>query len=162
MAKKVDAELDVASSGFVEEYCTKPYEDADGVQVASGIGRDGKEYPDPVPMAPPVGYSAPPDLMQMIRTMVHSEMANRVIDEAGWDTFDEAGDFDIADDPLEPLTPWEMLLQPQPQGNRPQDAAPSAAPASVVTPSQPVAASAEAGVASPPPGNAPPSNSTST
>ena len=63
----------VPVGGFVEEFCTKLVFDGDGVQVSSGIGVDGKEVVDPVPMSPPVGYTPPPDLMTMIKRMVQSE-----------------------------------------------------------------------------------------
>lgn len=97
---------------FVEEYVTKPYFDADGVQVASGIKADGKEYPDPVPAAPPVGYQDPPDLMTTIRRMVHSELFNQAFADAGMETFEEADDFDIDDDPMDPLTDYERVFDP--------------------------------------------------
>lgn len=95
----------------VEEYLVKPVFDADGVQVSSGIGKDGKEYPDPVPMEPPIGYNAPPDLMTMIKTMVHAEHFRRAVDEAGGETFEEADDFEIDDDPLDPNTIYEKYFE---------------------------------------------------
>lgn len=129
MAKKVktdgEADVGVASEGFVEEYVTKPSYDVDGVQVSSGIGADGLEYPDPVPMSPPVGFSNPPDLMHMIRTMIRSEEFLRAADDEGIETFEEAGDFDIDDDPLPPLTLHEQILVPpvsSPQGGDPPPA----------------------------------------
>lgn len=114
MAKrKVDAEPDAEIAGpeFVEEFCTKPQWDEDGVQSSAGIGRDGKEYGDPVPIAPPVGFEAPPDLMEMMRTMIHNDAIQRRYDAEGFDTIDEAGDFDVDDDPLPPLTIHEAILQ---------------------------------------------------
>lgn len=96
----------------IEEFLTKPYFDEDGVQVTSGIGPDGKEYPDPHPLEPPVGFVPPPDLMDTIRRMVQSEMGKAVLDQHGMETFEEAGDFDIEDDPGDPLTPHEALFYP--------------------------------------------------
>lgn len=110
MKKKVDADLEVASSGFVEEYCVKPTYDEDGVQATAAIGANGKEYGDPVPMAPPVGFDAPPDLAEMMRTMIRQEAYQKALDEAGFDTEEEAADFDIDDDPLPPLTFHEAIL----------------------------------------------------
>lgn len=109
-----------------------PTFDQDGVQATAGIGEDGKEYGDPVPMAPPIGYKEPPDLMSMIRSMVQSEQLQRAADEQGFDTFEEAGDFDIEDDPVDPKTPHEALFDPPP-------APPPAAPGEGAPPSPPPA-----------------------
>lgn len=96
------------------DYLIPPVFDADGVQASSGIGRDGKEYPDPVPMAPPVGFVAPEDLMSMIKRMVRNEQLMAIADKEGFDTFEEAEDFEIEDDPLDPLTPYEEVFLPRP------------------------------------------------
>ena len=42
--------------------------DAYGVQVVAEIGDDGKEYGDPVPVAPPVGLTRSPSLAEQIRS----------------------------------------------------------------------------------------------
>lgn len=130
--KKFDADQDVRVAGdqFVEEFCTKPVYDEDGVQVSSAIGKDGKEYPDPVPMAPPVGFDNPPDLMEMMRQMIRSERYQERLQAEGFDTFEEAGDFDVDDDPLPPLTLHEALLFPNPAAGPPASSppAPSADP----------------------------------
>lgn len=117
---------------FVEEYLIAPTFDADGVQATSGIGRDGLEYPDPVPMAPPVGYDAPPDLVTMIRTMIKGEQIRQRADEAGMETFEEADDFEIYDDPDDPLTDYEKIFEP-PAGP-PAEASPSPSAAAPQTP----------------------------
>lgn len=153
---KTDTVAGVVTEPAAEEYCTKPYFDDDGVQVASGIGPDGKEYPDPVPFSVPLGYQAPPDLMTMIKQMVHSQVAQTILDDAGMETFDEADDFDIEDDPIDPLTPYESVFFPKPEAAPPTVAAPPSP--SVAPPATGVAAPAEGAVASPPPGT--PSNST--
>lgn len=118
----------------VEEYCTKPVFDQDGVQVSAGIGPDGLEYGDPVPMAPPIGYDSPPDLMHMIRSMIRNERFMQGLDEAGVETFEEADDFELDDDPLDPLTPYERVFDPAdtpPPGQPPKS--PSEAPLAPVT-----------------------------
>lgn len=111
-----------ANRMFVEEFCVKPTFDEDGVQATAGIGHDGKEYGDPVPMSPPIGYERPPDMMEMMRNMLRQEAYQRRLAEEGLDTFEEAGDFDIDDDPM-PLTIHEALLVDPPP------AAPEAPPA---------------------------------
>lgn len=127
---------------FVEEFVTKPTFDDDGVQVSSGIGVDGREYPDPVPMAPPIGYNEPPDLMSMIKRMVHHELFSRAVDEAGYETFDESDDFGIEDDPGDPLTDYERVFEPAKPAPGPQ--AP-AGPASPPVAPQPVASAVAEG-----------------
>lgn len=140
-------------NGVELEYWLAPMYDADGVQSSSGIGTDGKEYPDPVPMAPPIGYNTPPDLMQMIRSMVRSEEIRRAQDAAGVETFEEADDFDIDDDPLDELTPYEKLFYPADERSvaapGPRDGGPQAAAAAA--PSEQPVKGAEGAVASPPP-----------
>jgi len=89
--------------------------DDDGVQVRSNLSADGRfELPDPVPMAPPVGYSAPPDLASMIRSMVRAEAFRQAVDKNDFETFEEADDFDIDDDPIDPLTPYEKVFEAPP------------------------------------------------
>lgn len=166
MGKKRDADDDaVESPGFVEEYVVKPGFDEDGVQSSSGIGKDGREYPDPVPMAPPVGYENPPDLMEMMRTMIRNEAYQARLDQEGFDTEEEAADFDIDDDPLPPLTLHEALLATPPSVDRPQGA-PGAAPPPPADPHGSAAKEGGQGAASPepaapaPPSAAPSSTST--
>lgn len=85
--------------------------DADGVQVSSTLSADGRyEYPDPVPMQPPVGYQPEPSITELIRMFVRRELSQQVADE--YDTFEEAEDFDIEDDPADPLTPYEKVFDP--------------------------------------------------
>ena len=98
----------------VRRFIIQPTYDEDGVQSAAGIGLDGKEYGDPLPMAPPVGYQQPPDLMQMIKSMIQSERFAQEVDAQGFDTPEEADDFDIEDDPSDPLTPYEKHFEPPP------------------------------------------------
>lgn len=89
----------------------------DGVcyQSSSTLTADGRfEVPDSVPMEPPVGYRAPPNLTEMIRTMVRNEMFMKEVASAGYETFEESDDFDIEDDPLDPLTPYEKVFEPSP------------------------------------------------
>lgn len=144
MAKRPkDPDLEIGSEGFVEEFCIKPRYDEDGVQVSSGIDRQGREHPDPVPLSAPIGISPPPDLMDTIRKMVHSELAQHILDEGGVETFEEAGDFDVDDDPLPPLTIHEAILQTP---------VPAPVPPSPVPAPPKDAAGTEGGVSSPPPG----------
>lgn len=66
----------------------------------------GRYYPDPTPIAPPVGYVRSPTIAEQIRTMVRSEAVRQHADQQGMDTFEEADDFNIGDD-YDPTSPWE-------------------------------------------------------
>lgn len=113
---------------FVEEFLIPAKYDEDGVQVSSAIGRDGKEYPDPLPMSPPVGYNAPPDVMTLIRSMVRQERFNQELEAQGFENFDEADDFDIEDDPDAEFGPtdYEKLFYPTEEKPAEQGAPPAA------------------------------------
>jgi hypothetical protein len=139
MAKKkqLDLEDSIAASVAgvvvappVEEYCTKPRYDEDGVQVTAGILRDGREEVDPVPMSPPVGYVPEPSIMEMIRSMIRDERFRQNLENEEYETFEEADDFDIDDDPLDPLTEYERVFEPKKE----PPASPPAAPTVVSTP----------------------------
>jgi len=88
--------------------------DAYGVQVLAEIGDDGKEYGDPVPVAPPVGLTRSPSLAEQIRSMVRRELSDAAHDQ-GMETFEESDDFDVDDDPADPHTPYEAVFDPQPE-----------------------------------------------
>lgn len=142
-----------------QAFWVSPIFDEDGVQASSGIGTDGKEYPDPVPMAPPIGYTAPPDIMTMIRTMIRAEDFRKKLEDEGVETFEEADDFDIEDDPLDPLTPYEKIFYPEdersapgPNGMAGPQAGKVAAPLEVKKEPEKAVDGSEGAVASPPPG----------
>jgi hypothetical protein len=117
--KEVAAMVGYPVGPAVEEYLHKPIFDQDGVQATSGIGFDGREYPDPVPMSPPAGYEPPSDILQMLETLFRRGKA--VLEAAQVETEEEANDFDCEDDPVDELTPYEAVFNPP--------AAPPAAPA---------------------------------
>lgn len=105
---------------FVEE---KPkdfvpaYYDADGVQATSSIGADGLEYPDPVPMSPDVPtrlQTADKGMRAMIERIATDEAIRRLLEESGVETEEEADDFEIEDDQLDPLTEYERHFMPPP------------------------------------------------
>lgn len=64
------------------------------------------EHPDPTPMAPPVGFKRRPSLADQIREMVRNERLQRELDQAGYETFEEADDFDVGDD-FDPTSAYE-------------------------------------------------------
>lgn len=63
------------------------------------------EFLNPTPMQPPVGYKPQPSLLETIREQIRAHhLANIDMDP---ETEDEADDFDIPDDPIDPTSPWE-------------------------------------------------------
>lgn len=85
----------------------------DGPPPASKIYLDNynREIPDPVPMEPPIGYVPTPPLVDMIRSMIQSEKLKAEALAAGYESFDEADDFDVDDD--EPSSPYEDQGNPR-------------------------------------------------
>lgn len=118
----------------------------DGEQILAFLSADGrKEIGDPVALAPPVGMTRPLTTEERFRRIIRSEHLARIADAQGADTFEEAEDFDIEDDPQPPLTAYEEALLEPPA--RPQAPTTSAAKKPPKTPDKP-----QEEVSSPPPG----------
>lgn len=73
---------------------------------------DGKEFLDPTPMAPPLGYKQQPSMVDHIRNMIRSEKLRQEALDAGYETFEEADDFDVGDD-IDPHSPYEVDFEPE-------------------------------------------------
>lgn len=71
----------------------------------------GKEFPDPTPVAPPLGYVKQDSLAKKMREMIMSEQLKAAAREAGVETFEEADDFNVGDD-YDPTSPWEEEFDP--------------------------------------------------
>lgn len=71
----------------------------------------GQEVNDPTPMEPPLGYKEQPSIAQQIRDMVRSEQLRLAVEAEGYETFEEADDFDVGDD-FDPTTPYENDFDP--------------------------------------------------
>jgi hypothetical protein len=134
--------IGVPVSRHVEEFLIPARHDEDGVQISSAIGFDGKEYPDPVPMAPPVGYVPPPDVYAMVRSIVADERHRQAQEAEGFETFEEADDFVCDDDEFfDKQTEYEKVFEPPaptvgPSAAAGATAAPSAlAPGAALSPS---------------------------
>lgn len=65
--------------------------------------------PDPEPVAIPVGMKRPATLAEQVARLCRSQEFNRLMDSQGFETFEEADDFDIPDDllPPDPGSPYE-------------------------------------------------------
>lgn len=108
----------------------------------------GHELPDPTPVAIPVGLKRPESLQDQIRRLVRNELSAHAVAH-GRESFEEADDFEVEDDPPDPRTPWELdfdqLSEPSPH-QAPRDDGSGGGPAR-----------ADAGApAPPPPANAQP------
>lgn len=73
----------------------------------------GQEVPDPTIVEPPLGYEAQPDIFEMQRRMIRHELS-RIAAEQELETFEEADDFEIEDDPVDFISPWEEFFDPAP------------------------------------------------
>lgn len=73
----------------------------------SGYNGRGEELPDPTPVELPVDFERPVPLAEEIRRLVRSEAIQAELRSKEIETFDEANDFDIPDDPIDPETPWQ-------------------------------------------------------
>lgn len=76
----------------------------------------GREIPDPTPMAPPVGFVKQAHLWETLRMkqLIRSEALAMMAEREGFESFEEADDFDIPDDPIDPTSPYEDVFDPHP------------------------------------------------
>lgn len=80
--------------------------------VRRGYNPDGTFNPDPVPLAPPIGYKHQPSMVEIVRDMIKSNNLALAAQSAGKETFEEAEDFDIPDDPVQLVSQWENQHDP--------------------------------------------------
>lgn len=76
----------------------------------------GREIMDPKPIAPPIGYKKAPSIADQMRAMIRSERLRAEAEAAGYETFEEADDFDVGDD-FDPTSPYEEVFEPLPQND---------------------------------------------
>lgn len=70
---------------------------------------NGQFYPDPTPVAPPIGYVQEPSMFDRVREMIQRDASMRA-QAAGFESFEDADDFYIEDD-IEPFSPYEEILE---------------------------------------------------
>lgn len=75
------------------------------------LDEKGREILSSKPLRIPVGFEEPEPLADMVRRLIRTN-ASVVAAEAGMETFEEANDFDIEDDPVDPHTPYETFFDP--------------------------------------------------
>ena len=71
--------------------------------LSLGIDENGYAIMDSEPMAPPIGYVKQPSMFELVRDMVQSERLRHEALAAGFESLEEADDFDIGDDAAEEL-----------------------------------------------------------
>ncbi|UDN67493.1 hypothetical protein [robinz microvirus RP_32] len=111
----------------------------------------GREIPNPLPLAPPVGYKKSPTIAEQMRQMIR--MASYEAAHAGAETEEEANDFDVGED-FDPSTPYEHDFEMDPAMEamlalQSQPAKPASKP-STSTQEQSVKGSSEAPLDAPP------------
>lgn len=72
---------------------------------------NGHELPDPTPLTLPSGFKRPETLEAQIQRLVRGAISRQAA-ESGYETFEDADDFDIPDDTDDPFTPYEMEFDP--------------------------------------------------
>lgn len=76
------------------------------------IDTEGREVSDPVPMAPPLGYTPELSIIEIVRQQIRGEHLRIAALQAEAETFEEADDFDVEDGEEELSTPFEDQFDP--------------------------------------------------
>lgn len=90
---------------------TKPQRRVKGAHLK--FDEEGREVMDPLPIAPPIGYKKAPSISETIRNMIRSERLKQEAEAQGFESFEEADDFDVGDD-YDPKSPYEEVFEPIP------------------------------------------------
>lgn len=98
------ARIDDLEKGLVDQY---------GVAVKAQLDDAGNEVGDPTPLAPPAHLRRQMTMSEQIQQMIRREVSLRAQD-LGYETFEEAEDFDVDDDVRDPHTPYEAVFDPPP------------------------------------------------
>ncbi|QXP07974.1 MAG: hypothetical protein [Arizlama microvirus] len=72
---------------------------------------EGREIPDPTPHSLAVGFRKPETIDEKILRLVKSREMQRDLEAQGYETFEDAEDFDVGDD-FDPQTPYELVFDP--------------------------------------------------
>lgn len=109
--RKAAAARDAAKEDLIALYETVAAKASEG--DLAFLNLLGQEVPDPTIVDPPLGYVPQPDLMELMRRMIRSQLSE-AIDQTEFETFEEADDFDIDDDPVDYQSPYEEFFDPEP------------------------------------------------
>lgn len=72
---------------------------------------NGHEIPDPQPVEIPARFKRPETLAEQIRRVTQGALSLQA-KEQGFETFEEAEDFEIDDDSFDPTSPYEEIFDP--------------------------------------------------
>lgn len=75
------------------------------------LNKAGQEIPDPRPMSPALGRKPETTIRDYVATLVRSERLAQEAEAAGFETFEEANDFEVGDDYF-PDSQYENDLEP--------------------------------------------------
>lgn len=101
----------------------------------SYLDKHGREIPSGVPVEVPIRFRTPQSTREVVADLVRRELSQRAQDE-GFETWEEADDFDIEDDPVDPRTEYERVFdfpatdldKPLHDANAPNGVEPGGAP----------------------------------
>lgn len=114
--RKAQAHRELTREELIEQYevemAQRTLEDETGQRLAF-LNVLGQEVPDPTIVDPPLGYVQQPDLMELMRRMIRNQLS-QAIEDTEFETFEEADDFDIDDDPVDYTSPYEEYFDPDP------------------------------------------------
>ncbi len=75
------------------------------------LDENGHEIPDSRPLAVPVGFERPETLAEQVQRLVRGGLS-RAAEADGFESFEDAEDFDIDDEPDDPSTIYETHFDP--------------------------------------------------
>lgn len=76
------------------------------------MSKDGGEVLDPKPRFVKTGIKKPESIQDQIKRMIRSERMAQAANKEGYESFEEADDFEVGDD-YDPKTPWEEDFEGQ-------------------------------------------------
>lgn len=107
--KVAEAKREEAKHALIDHYIQVAINQSDEYGFLNVMGH---EVPDPTVIEPPLGYVAQPDLMEQMRAMVRNTLS-QIAQENEFESFEEADDFDIDDDPVDYSSPYELYFDPE-------------------------------------------------
>lgn len=96
--------MDEATEKKVRDYVSRPSQRAS----IKSRKRDW-EIPDPTPVVIPGDFERPPTIQEMLRMYLANEQVQQEIREEGFETFEEADDFEPDEEDLLPLSGFEVV-----------------------------------------------------
>lgn len=76
------------------------------------IDAEGRELSDPIPLAPPIGYTPELSMIEIVRQQIRGEHLRLAALQAEAETFEEADDFEVGDGEDDISSPWEEHFDP--------------------------------------------------